>query len=176
MSSFTSDSRSTTASSIVGPSTATLIVFDWDDTLCPSSWLSQNKLTLDDPPTIPAHYQVLLDKMAEVAIETLRIASSLGSVVIVTNAEEGWVEMSCKRFLPQLLGELINVKHISARTRYHTQTDFPHCPFAWKRKAFNDELHSFFSTLDTPKLIDNKSIISLGDSPHERIAAMSINR
>jgi hypothetical protein len=54
----------------------------------------------------------------------LRIAKGLGKTYIITNAAEGWVEMSAKRFLPKTLKELTaDVTIISARTKY--EKSFP---------------------------------------------------
>jgi hypothetical protein len=47
-----------------------------------------------------------LDK---VACEILKKSKLLGKTYIVTNAAEGWVELSAKRFLPKVLKELDNI-------------------------------------------------------------------
>jgi len=55
----------------------------------------------------------------------LSLAKTLGMVFIITNAAEGWVEVSSERFLPLVHKEVMNnVTIISARTRYEKQ--FPH--------------------------------------------------
>ena len=61
----------------------------------------------------------------------LKTAKRLGKTYIITNAAEGWVEMSAKRFLPKILKELdSDVTIISARTRY--EKAFPSNHFEWK--------------------------------------------
>jgi hypothetical protein len=47
-------------------------------------------------------------------------SKSLGRVIIVTNAAEGWVELSAKRFLPRVNAELNGIEIISARTKYES--------------------------------------------------------
>jgi len=54
-----------------------------------------------------------------VALELIQKAKKLGKTYIVTNAAEGWVQLSANRFLPRVFKELKNdVEIISARTRY----------------------------------------------------------
>ena len=58
----------------------------------------------------------LLDAAAEVV---LKMAKTMGLVFIITNAAEGWVELSSERFLPKVHQEVTSgVTIISARTRY----------------------------------------------------------
>lgn len=59
----------------------------------------------------------LVSELDDVAEQMLKIAKRLGRTYIVTNAAEGWVEMSAKRFMPKTLKEIENdVTIISART------------------------------------------------------------
>lgn len=53
------------------------------------------------------------------------MAKKLGMVFIITNAAEGWVEMSSERFLPKVNKEILEgIKIVSARTKFEKQ--FPH--------------------------------------------------
>ena len=56
-------------------------------------------------------------------------------VFIITNAAEGWVQMSSVRFLPKV-AEVISreVTIISARAKFEKQ--FPHNYGEWKMRAF----------------------------------------
>merc|ERR1711924_5074 len=103
----------------VGPvgDVETLILFDWDDTLFPTSWLLQRGLLERPMParTPSREERVQLQRMAEHARDTLAMALQIGKVVIVTNGEEGWVEMSCEEFLPSLIDMLQKVDIVSAR-------------------------------------------------------------
>lgn len=62
-------------------------------------------------------------------------SKKLGKTYIVTNAAEGWVELSAKRFLPLVCKEIENdVEIISARARYEKL--FPRNFQKWKVEAF----------------------------------------
>lgn len=79
----------------------TIILFDWDDTLCPSSWIRQNRpaLSFFKPAPPDEKYQQPLRELSQYVEKTLKLAMTLGKVVIVTNAMDPWVMISCKHFL-----------------------------------------------------------------------------
>ena len=61
-----------------------------------------------------------------------------GKVLIITNAAEGWVELSAQRFLP-LTAQVLKkgkIEVISARTRYETL--LPKQYQEWKVRSFLD--------------------------------------
>merc|ERR1711920_30017 len=90
----------------------TLFVFDWDDTVLPSTWLQRQGLRLDGASKVSQWHREQLAVVAESAIEILSNAKKCGTVVLVTNAERGWIELSCQKFLPTLLPQLENVKTV----------------------------------------------------------------
>ena len=96
-------------------------------------------------------------------MQLIKSSKQYGKVYIVTNAAEGWVELSAKRFLPQVNQELqSDVTIISARTRYEKL--YPRNYQKWKVEAF----------LDTRKDMDTDAItnlIALGDNVFEIEAA-----
>lgn len=153
-----------------GSPAGTLIIFDWDDSLLSSSWLAQNGLRLDSP-SIPVAAAALLDDLAESVSQVLTQALSLGEVVIITNAEAGWVELSAKKFLPAVVPVLSKIKVISARTTF--EAHYPDSPSDWKVQAFAAEISAAYAACPTGTL---KNIISLGDSTHERLALMTVTR
>lgn len=57
----------------------------------------------------------------------LEISVEHGKTYIITNAAEGWVEFSCKKFMPAVLPILQKVNIISARAKYESKfpTDVP---------------------------------------------------
>ena len=65
-------------------------MFDWDDTLFPTSFLSKCRWKIID------HYQqrVLkkLDGFVRVFLENLSIVPGLSYIYIITNAEDGWIK------------------------------------------------------------------------------------
>ena len=77
----------------------TTIIFDWDDTLLPSSWLSVKGLRLDYPAQLPKDVIDELETHQESVCAVLTKAAQCGTVVIITNAETGWVELSAPRFM-----------------------------------------------------------------------------
>lgn len=67
------------------------------------------------PPTL----QKKLSELDDVADELLIKSKQFGKVYIVTNAAQGWVELSANRFLPKVYQTLQrDVTIISARTKY----------------------------------------------------------
>lgn len=59
----------------------------------------------------------------------------MGKVYIVTNAAEGWVQLSAKRFLPLVNAEIqTGITIISARERYEKL--YPRNYQKWKVEAF----------------------------------------
>lgn len=147
----------------------TLLIFDWDDTILPSTWISRQGLRLDAASIVTDEQKEQLSSMAECAIRTLRVAKRYGKVVLVTNAEQGWIELSCKKFMPSLCPVLENIKIQSARALYEkpgvTQ------PSVWKSFAFRHEIQDFYKTAD-PQW--SKNIISFGDAMHERLAVFNV--
>ena len=77
----------------------TTIIFDWDDTLLPSSWLSVKGLRLDYPAQLPQDVLDELETHQESVCAVLTKAIQCGTVVIITNAETGWVQLSAQRFV-----------------------------------------------------------------------------
>ena len=84
-----------------------IIIFDWDDTLLPTTFLTPGGI---------------FDELTE-AVEK-------GNVHIITNAGRGWVEYSAKRFYPSILPILSKIKIISARRQY--EKVFPGNSRQWK--------------------------------------------
>jgi len=105
----------------------TLIIFDWDDTLCPSSWIRGNKreLSFFRPAPKAEKFQRPLQELSARCEQVLRLAMKLGSVIIVTNAMEPWVETSCKNFLPQLMPLISTLPIIYARSIFEMQSCDP---------------------------------------------------
>ncbi|EER17069.1 hypothetical protein Pmar_PMAR027347, partial [Perkinsus marinus ATCC 50983] len=64
----------------------TLVIFDWDDTICPTTWAKVSGLNVCDP-FVPEQFIDPLAELAEQAAKMIRVAASLGKVVIVTNAQ-----------------------------------------------------------------------------------------
>lgn len=102
----------------------TIILFDWDDTLCPSNWIRKNRpaLSFFKPAPNEEKYQRPLRDLQVVVEEVLKLAMKMGRVIIVTNAMEPWVETSCRNFLPSLVPIIMQIPVIYARSIYDSLT------------------------------------------------------
>ena len=85
-----------------------------------------------------------------------------GQVFIITNAAEGWVEFSTKKYLPKLKKIISEIDVISARTKFEEM--FPNEYHQWK-------MHAFLETLDHLSLGAVTNLIAMGDSHMELDAA-----
>jgi len=101
----------------------TVLLFDWDDTLCPSNWIRENRpaLSFFKPCPQDEKFQKPLRELSKLVEATLRLSMKLGKVIIVTNAMDPWVETSCKNFLPDLMPYLAQIPVIYARSVFEQQ-------------------------------------------------------
>jgi len=146
-----------------------LIIFDWDDTLFPTTWLQQLNLLKDDV-ALTEEQVAHLSELAERARSTLQMALEIGKVLIVTNAQGGWIETSCQRFMPSLVGVLGAVDTISARSAYEK---YSKGPSEWKEMAFKEEVELFYGSCST---CQQRNIVSVGDSLHEMNALLAVTK
>jgi hypothetical protein len=170
-------------------SSNTVIMFDWDDTLLASSFLSSRGYRVDSASPSPADADpndaAQLKALEQAVCSLLKLAMSYGHVNIVTNAETGWVELSAQKFMPAVLPLLSQVTVLSARSTY--EPAHPDAPLKWKFYAFHERLRSAFGAgcMDgrvaegTP--VDQsgemkKNIASFGDSHVEREAIRAVTR
>jgi hypothetical protein len=145
-----------------------LLIFDWDDTLFPTSFITRQGLKLDGQ-SIPAHLQVLLDDYAEYVKDTLFEAQRYGTVILVTNAETGWIDLTTRKFLPTIAREVMSLRQISARSIFEPQG--VKTPFGWKEHAFRMVIDEHYSDFSAGHV---KHVISFGDSAHERDAVIRV--
>jgi hypothetical protein len=148
----------------------TVIVFDWDDTLLCSSFLSSKGLRLDSDRSKHPDLDAPLRELETSVCAVLNLACSYGTVHIITNAETGWVQLSAQKFLPAVLPLLAKVSVISARSTYEAM--FPDSPLKWKYYAFQERLSPTFNS----GLKKEKNIVSFGDSHVEREAVRAVTR
>lgn len=147
----------------------TTAILDWDDTICPSTYLASLGLRVDDPGSLPLSLQKQLEQLEVAVINIVKEALRFGNVVIITNAEAGWVELSGRRFLPRVVKFLAShdIKIVSARTSF--ESDFPDAPSSWKMAAFSHEVAVMFPNED------ELNVLVLGDSMSERDAAHALS-
>jgi len=154
----------------------TIILFDWDDTLCPSTWIRDNQPALNffKPAPCEDRYLRPLKEMQRQAERILTLALKMGKVIIVTNAMEPWVETSCRNFMPDLLPLVEKIPVIYARST--CDGSFGACeenasPQRWKEVAFGMEISSFYSQYERQSW---KNVVSIGDSIFERDAVRQV--
>ena len=91
-------------------------------------------------------------------INTYLLFFSYAQVVIITNSDEGWVNYSAERYLPNLIPFLQDYRIISARTRY--EKFYPNQPLCWKAAAFAHEVNEHFCSLEQAHtLLDNAAVM-----------------
>lgn len=168
----------------------TVIVFDWDDTLFPTSWI------LDDAGldwTLPLSRQravrgfkreAVAEKLAiceDHAVGILQRANQCGHVVLVTLAAAGWVEKACRQFYRRV-GDLLEMLRISVvyaqgphtkrdlimqKSKGVTDEEF------WgllKGRAISEEVAKFYSRYEGQTW---KNVLSIGDSRFERYGLLA---
>lgn len=152
----------------------TAIVFDWDDTLLPSSWLAAEGLRLDYPERLPHHAVAQLRSLEALVVKILAHALEMGEVHILTNAESGWVELSAQRFMPAVVPYLSRLEVFSARSSY--ERAFPDSPLQWKVCAFKHTIGQVFNDRMDVDFGSSQmlNVISFGDSIHERDAVHEV--
>lgn len=202
------------------PNKKTIIFFDWDDTICPTTWIKQTltahlddskqwaiddecsnsiKAAKDWQKVIPAwffhplpdedHWQDKLQKLQDLAIETICRAQQLGVVCIVTNAISGWVEKTMKRWLPRLQPYILGhgsrppIKICYAQ-EWGDRSCIPHIDefmetVWWKKGAMQHALsmaNSLYRLADSPQDASQScevdTVISIGDSEAEMFGAL----
>jgi hypothetical protein len=156
----------------------TTIIFDWDDTLLASSFLSAHGFRLDAPlDGLTAEMESHLRQLEKSVGNLLTMAMSCGQTCIITNAETGWVQLSAQKFMPGVVPLLSKVKIVSARSTFEAQ--FPDSPQQWKFQAFSERLNEVFGSqpaaAEAP-VSPMKNVLSFGDSHVEREAVHTVTR
>ena len=144
----------------------THIVFDWDDTLYPTTWMKSGFFHLiDNPLTANETIKKNFSQLSEHIIYVINNAKKYGNVSIITNSREGWIEKSCC-LMPELIPFIKTINIIYARDKWEHASYHPE---EWKKFAFEDIALNFIKS--------NKKIMKLiciGDSPHEHDAAKNV--
>jgi len=142
----------------------TLVIFDWDDTLFPTTFLTYVGF---EKAQTEAKIQKLLSKIDKHVSKLLNKAIKCGKTFIVTNASHNWVETSSEKYLPMTYEVLRKneISVISARAKYERL--FPNEPKRWKQEAFVELKANLMGSVLT-------NIICIGDSTLELEAAQHI--
>ena len=144
------------------PTSQSIIIFDWDDTLLCTSYLNSR----EDAMNITS--QVLKDQLKALEEAVLRLltkALTLGNTFIITNAMKGWVDFSSNMWIPGVVNILQRIATVSARAEYESK--YPDNYHQWKVEAFLEMTKTF----DTGTITN---LICLGDSMVEIDAAHTL--
>lgn len=79
------------------------IVFDWDDTLLASTELSICGYGLDSNQPLFPELQAQLLELEHSVMELLTLSIVTGRTYIITNSEAGWVQISCRKWFPNVV-------------------------------------------------------------------------
>jgi len=150
---------------------ASLVIFDWDDTLFPTTCLLKQGMLMG-PDSRERSEFLDLSAVASAAVAALQTAKRYGKVVIVTNAISGWVQEMIGRFLPSLEAELADVPVISAQSIYEPQGFAD--PASWKSLCFQRIALCLFDVWSNAHGF--KDLVSIGDSWYDRAAAFQASQ
>ena len=130
-----------------------LFIFDWDDTLLPTTFLIKEGYIYEDK--ISEEIKDIFFILEELVLKILNLAIDKGDVYIITNSKMSWFNCTSNKYFPNLNNILNKINIISARDEYEDK--YPGQNNIWKQKAF-------FS-LDK-KIVNNLiyNIICIGDS------------
>ena len=147
-----------------------LIIFDWDDTLLPTSFLVSDG-TFPEDIELSRKEKEKMKKIEQAVGCILEKSIEKGSTYIITNAHVNWIEFTINKFYSNIINLFNKIKIISARKEY--EYTFPGNVRQWKIEAFLNILRDF----------DNKkvtNIVCMGDSLFEieagRILASKFDR
>jgi len=132
----------------------TMLIFDWDDTILPTSWLERIHALSGASPLRP-EVQRHMTALCGVVSQTLTMATSMGTTIIITNSAPGWVDQSCQLFMPQIINQVRSFQ-ICAKPM--------HAPLTFKITAFRRECRAF------------KNVVSVGDGDAERTASLRLQQ
>lgn len=143
----------------------TLFILDWDDTLFPTNWVIKNGINLMNSSTREQYttYFQELDRVLSVFLKTI---TTIGKVIIVTNALLDWIHVS-SIVLPKTYTLLKKIKIVSARGTYRDKSSNI---MDWKTMAFHDVVDEEFS--DDSLM----HVISVGDAEYEYQALIALNK
>jgi hypothetical protein len=151
----------------------TIIMFDFDDTIFPTSWTNKNLINLASEDSINEYklYFLELDKtLSAFLLDSL----NYGTIYIVTNANIKWIK-SCLNILDLSKKVIVdnNIRIVSARDIY-SQTLAS--PTEWKISTFRDILSETIQKLPEKQECNTfLNIISVGDAQYEYIALLNLD-
>ena len=115
---------------------------------------------------LPATIAKKMGEIDEYAARLLELSKASGTTLIITNAAEGWVELSAQRFMP-LTAKVLrkDIEIISARTRF--EKELPRQYQEWKIRAF-------MQCTEKLEMQAVTNLVALGDNVFEIEAAHNL--
>lgn len=163
-----------------------LILFDWDDTLCPTSWIEDHpelRRLLEGPITTVSNSPRVksgeswesLAELARAVAQLVNTALAHGSVALVTLAQRPWVPVAIRDFMPSVGTEVARLEVFYAREQ-GVPFGEPHgsCPWTTMKRRAMQEAMNVMESRDGDRQWD--SFISIGDSAVEQRAAQQLGR
>lgn len=163
----------------------TVILLDWDNTLCPTA--SCNHLLRGIEPS--KKETALLSALEDAVSDFLSVAAELGCTTIVTMARDGWVDTCAGKLMPRVTTKLkeLGIKVVSARESIPQR--IMRCAYAddrdpsqyLKTRAMESVVKKVYTSkggvravLGAAKQRSWKNIVSIGDSSAERFALQDL--
>lgn len=146
-----------------------LFFIDWDDTLCPTSWLEECAQSQQD-----LGLREKLVQHAQVVNQFVQTAISLGTVILVTLADRPWVADSVRDFMPgaEVVADLD--VYYAREAPYFKAPPGSDPLTALKRRAMLEAIEGLKKKLGAG--ITWESLISIGDSDAEKKAGQDLGR
>jgi len=149
-----------------------LVIFDWDDTIFPTTACIRNNQVIPD-----ADLEIFGKAAYELLVNFINVYSA-ENIYIVTNGASGWVSKSLEIMsgrqttgtdywtaIKQLLATTLEGHVISARSMY--ETSYPKQTAVWKTLVFQQIAIEHFGA----NFHGESTIVSIGDSTDEFIAS-----
>jgi hypothetical protein len=161
---------------LTGGAGSTLFVFDWDDTLCPSTWMDDVGLAYDNPQVVERTPEI--EKYNEAVRAVLQTARSCGDVHIVTFAERPWVDKLISCFFPSQDHDILD--RLGITVEYAREIPISEDQDPWPRKLCSASAHRgrvewlvAQKREAMRKFVDGgdySSVVSIGDGIFEALA------
>jgi len=143
-----------------------IIIFDWDDTLFPTTYLTPKGIYIERETT---QEESLLFKDLELSVlKLILFAVNKGETYILTNSILKWVHYCIQNYYPKVKEVLDKVKIISSRELYEQK--FPNNSKKWKLESY---LNIATLTKYNKKMLTN--IINISDSSSDITAVTKLS-
>lgn len=156
--------------------TLSVFIFDWDDTLFPTS-----ALTAMGPDRLGSAFEQIDAQVYQLLSSAASVPQS--RVVILTNANIRWVYQSTEQFLPKVSKLLLDPEgSITIVSAHRPKECLPEVGSAayiaevstWKRQALPPLVHAFQEAISELQA-GAVQVISVGDMPHDLEAAHALS-